>query len=145
MSDPDLQLHHGNVQLAGHYALLMEDAGDHEKAARLFDRIIAFADAACAEGIEDYCALGWNPYAIVGDRERTLEALRDHVVESHVRQNNYTLDDPSLDWLRDDPEFRELMELLQDDLAEQRAWIIEKECTGEMPPAPGIETTIDCG
>jgi tetratricopeptide (TPR) repeat protein len=144
LNDPNLQLGHDNFGLADIYAELLEQAGKHEDARLLVERIIAFANAACAEGIEDYCNVGWQPYAIMRDRDTTLEALRSHIVDARSREDNYTLDDPSLDWLRDDPEFHELLNILQEDLAKQRAWIIEKECAGDMPPAPGIETTIDC-
>ena len=92
-----------------------------------------------------YCDLGWRVYLGIRDRERTIAALRNEIVDRRDREYNAEFDDPGLDWLRDDPEFVEIMRALQDDLAKQRAWVTEKECAGEMPPAPGVETTIDCG
>ena len=128
-----------------YYATLLEEADDVVTAGRLFRDLAAFFDSSCAEARQGYCDLDFLVFAAGKEREKALAALRYRIVDQNSRIDNFQYDHRALDWLRDDPEFQELMRVRLADLDKQRAWVIEKECAGEMPPSPGIETTIDCG
>lgn len=140
----DPQPTYENISLVFYYVRLLDEAGQPDVADVLYQRIGEFADTVCAEQNLEDCDLGWRYYARSKDRVRTLESVHRQIVVNKDRTNNFQFDDPRLDWLRDDPEFEQLMRILQDDIAQQRAWVIAKECTGGMPAAPGISSTIDC-
>jgi hypothetical protein len=82
------------------------------------------------------CKHVWQLYAELELREDTLRALHWHIVDLHGRDENWMFDEPDLDWLRDDPEFQELMDILHSDLEMQRESVREMEANGEMPPLP---------
>ena len=49
---------------------------------------------------------------------------------------------PAFDFLREEPEFQELMAILDADFTRQREHLREMERNGEMPPAPGVTYDI---
>jgi tetratricopeptide (TPR) repeat protein len=83
-------------------------------------------------------------YATLGWKRETLDAMRRSIVDGHHRMTPiwYTL--PAYDFIRDEPEFKELMDVLHSDLAEQLRRVRQMECNGELAPAPGVEFEPVC-
>ena len=77
-------------------------------------------------------------YAALGLKEETLAAVRTAIVDRQNYSGNWMYAFPHFDFLRDEPEFKELMEIMHDNLAQQNERISEMERNGEMPPAPGV-------
>ena len=128
------------------YARLLEAAGYSNEARLRFERVAEFLDSLCAEDREDPTCrfLPWQVYAELGDRAKTLEWLRFSLTEMHYFAVSHLLGTESLDFLRDDPELQEIMDDMNAELDKQRARIRKLECDGEMPPAPGIDTSDFC-
>lgn len=78
-------------------------------------------------GIEDV-----QIYALQGRPEEALDALEEAVEAGWMYYSFSIWDDPSLDSLRDDPRFDELMERIRNNLAEERAWF-EKHKDDPLP------------
>ena len=51
---------------------------------------------------------------------------------------------PVYDFVRDEPEFREIMETLRAELAVQLKRVRAMECKGELAPAPGVVVEVPC-
>ena len=83
-------------------------------------------------------------YASMGQTEETLEALRRAIVDGHYRSVPMWYDLPVYDFIRDEPEFQELMEILHADLSEQLERVREMECNGELAPAPSVVLEVAC-
>ena len=128
------------------YARLLGAAGYSMDARRRFKVVADFLESICAEDDSniDCRYLPWQVYAHLGDRRKTLDWLRFGIVNKAYFANNQFFDDKSLDFVREDPEFRELMSYVDAEMDKQRTRIREMECAGEMPSAPGIDTSTFC-
>ena len=51
---------------------------------------------------------------------------------------------PVYDFVRDELEFREIMETLRAELAVQLKRVRAMECKGELAPAPGVVVEVPC-
>jgi tetratricopeptide (TPR) repeat protein len=83
-------------------------------------------------------------YASLGMKDETLEALRESIIDRNWRATPMWYDLPIYDFIRDDPQFQELMDIVHSDLAEQRQRVRAMECNGELAPAPGVELVLVC-
>lgn len=83
-------------------------------------------------------------YASLGRKKEALDAMRRSIVDGHHRITPIWYMLPAFDFIRDDPEFLELMEVLHTDLAEQLKRVREMECNGELAPAPGVKIEPVC-
>ena len=83
-------------------------------------------------------------YATLALKEETLAAMRRSIIDRHYRATNIWYSLPVFDFIRDEPEFRELMEIVHNDLAEQLKRVRKMECSGELAPAPGLAQLVDC-
>ena len=63
--------------------------------------------------------------------------MRTAIVERQNYSGTWMYAYPQFDFLRDEPEFQELMAILHANLDQQLERIREMERNGEMPPAPG--------
>jgi tetratricopeptide (TPR) repeat protein len=128
------------------YARLLEAAGYEEDARLRFEKVAAHLESACAEDLDEFSCryLPWQVYAELGDRRKTLDWLRFSLEDRPYFANNQNFDHESLDFLREDAEFRELMDYVDAEMDKQRARIRQLECDGEMPPAPAIDTSDFC-
>jgi tetratricopeptide (TPR) repeat protein len=82
--------------------------------------------------------------ATLGQKNETLEAMRRSIVDGHHRMTPIWYSLPHFDFVRDEPEFQELMDILHADLAEQLKRVREMECNGELAPAPDVEIELVC-
>ncbi len=108
-------------------AQAMIETGRQEQADRLLDTMLETVTRSrklqaggWRSGIEDV-----QVYSLQGKTEEALAALEEAVDSGWMFYAFTIWDDPSLDALRDDPRFDELMDRMRDNLAEQRQWFEE--------------------
>ena len=116
------------------YALNLMEAGQEQAAQQVLDKCLALALQLKGDslGLEDWI------YSTQKNREKVLAENRKLVVDLHQRAE-LDFSGPELDFIRDDPEFQELMKIFEDDLAQQRQRIRQMERNGELSPTPGID------
>ena len=78
-------------------------------------------------------------YAALRLKEETLAAMRRAIIDQQNYSGTWMYAFPPFDFIRDEPEFQELMEIFYANLARHLERIREMERNGEMPPAPGVE------
>jgi len=77
--------------------------------------------------------------ALLGRKEDALNALRREIMHDHRRiEASFRFARPEYDLLRDEPEFQQLMQMVNTDLREQLERIRAMERNGDLPPAPGV-------
>ena len=72
-------------------------------------------------------------------KEETLAAMRRVIVGKQNYSGSWMYKAPGFEFLWDDPEFQELMDIFHANLARQLEHVREMERNGEMPPAPGMD------
>lgn len=127
----------GNMAIAFNFSYNLMEAGEKAWGRDVLGRCLEVALDLPMQVEIDY----WlsQIYVLMEDREKTLDIMRNDKTgnpEEYLARQ--------FDFLRDDPEFQELMQELedmpvQDELAPQRERVLEMQHNGEMPPAPGIE------
>ena len=108
-------------------AQAMIETGRQEQADRLLDTMLETVTRSrklqaggWRLGIEDV-----QVYSLQGKKEEALAALEEAVDSGWMFYAFTVWDDPSLDALRDDPRFDELVDRMRNNLAEQRQWFEE--------------------
>jgi tetratricopeptide (TPR) repeat protein len=82
-------------------------------------------------------------YALRGEKERALAALREHAaVGMRYMWRWQFLYNPNLESIRDTPEFAAIVAEIEADMAEQLARVREMERNGELEPIPEVSATI---
>ena len=71
-------------------------------------------------------------------KEETLAAMRRAIVDNRNYSGSWMYKAPGFEFLWDEPEFQELMEIMHANLASQLERIREMERNGELAPAPGV-------
>ena len=78
-------------------------------------------------------------YALQGDKQKALSALRQAIDEGWRFNWRYTLKlDPTLESLHDEPEFQAMVAEIEADMAAQQARVREMERNGELEPIPEL-------
>jgi hypothetical protein len=81
-------------------------------------------------------------YALRGDRERALAALREGAEKGICYLWRFhLLHNPNLDSIRDTPEFAAIVAEIEADMATQLARVREMERNGELEPIPEVSAT----
>jgi tetratricopeptide (TPR) repeat protein len=116
-------------------------AGQDELAQAILQAAEKFLDHYCGDkppATIRYWDCHWriSVAALQGDRERTLAMLREEIVERSRRYDIEEFAMPEFDFVREEPEFQELVEILKVDLAQQLQNVREMERRGEIAPAP---------
>jgi tetratricopeptide (TPR) repeat protein len=112
-------------------------AGENELAQRMLDAASALIDRYCGaqpDATMQYWHCFWRPRiaALRGDREQTLALLRHEIIERNHRFAVQDYDLPEFDFVRDDPEFQQLVGIVRDDLARQLQNVREMDRRGEL-------------
>jgi TolB-like protein/tetratricopeptide (TPR) repeat protein len=138
--DPKVDLR--NYRVALDLALILSRTGERERAERLLERSV--------EPIQKRPRLGYygsgiadvQLYALRGERQKALSALRQAIDEGWRREWWYWLQKkPDLEPLHDAPEFQAMLEEIRADMAAQLERVREMERRGELvlaaePTAP---------
>jgi TolB-like protein/cytochrome c-type biogenesis protein CcmH/NrfG len=142
LGDDDPKVGRMNWVDAVYLALVLFKTGEKERANLLLEKSL--------QHIQTKPRLGWNGYvifdvdifALQGEKQKALAALRQAIDEGWRRYWWYTLKhDPDLVSLHDEPEYQAMVAEIEADMAEQLARVREMERNGELEPIPEIPAT----
>ena len=136
--DPDVNAF--NLFAAVDLALVLERHGEHEHANAILERSLNVIEKRPRLGTSGYWITDVRIYAQQQRPARALRALRRAIDEGwRVFVWYYLQYDPNLDSIRDLPEFRQLYDELQADLATQAKRVEDLRSSGELPAIPAAE------
>jgi len=118
------------------FATNLMEAGEDERAQRLLRDCRSYLETAERRD-EAYMLDPWI-YSLLGQKEETLAALRYAIEERNVRDEGLLFEPWHFDFVREEPEFQRLEEMVKTDLASQLQRVREMERNGELPAAPGV-------
>ncbi len=130
---------HGDCPAAINLALVLSKTGEPVRADQLLNRSF--------ERIHTISRLGWYGYGIAdvqlyalrGEKQKALSALRQAIDEGwRSRWWYYLKHDPNLESLHDEPEFQAMIAEIEADMAAQLARVREMERNGELEPIPEL-------
>ena len=116
----ELQVNRTNFRVAIDYALVLAKSGKQQRANALLDRCMKFINTIPRMGQEGYWIADAAIYALRGDTNAALTALRDAIDQGWRANWWYFLKhDPNFDAIRDEPGYQNMVQELQSDMAEQ--------------------------
>jgi tetratricopeptide (TPR) repeat protein len=124
-------------------ALPLSKLGEQERADLLLELSYQHIQTIPRIGWEGYWIADALIYALRGEKQKALEALRQAIDEGWRTLWWYYLErDPNLESLRDEPEYQAMVEEIEADMATQLERVREMLRVGELvlpaePPAPG--------
>lgn len=130
-----------NLREAMYYAANLLEAGDSVKAEQLLQGCLdALRTWQNETFVRESLALETELeiHAAGKRRDKTLALMRHFVVDQQNFSGGWMYEFPAFDFLRDDPEFQEIMEYFHAGLDKQLERVREMERNGELPPTPGI-------
>lgn len=136
---PEIDIY--NLREAMYYAANLLEVGDSVKAEQLLQGCLDALRAWQNETfVRDSLALETELeiHAAGKRRDKTLALMRRFVVDQQNFSGGWMFEFPAFDFLRDDPEFQEIMEYFHAGLDKQLERVREMERNGELPPTPGI-------
>jgi tetratricopeptide (TPR) repeat protein len=123
-------------------ALVSSKAGDQEHADLLLNRSLGHIQTRPRLGGSGYGIADVQIYALQGDKQKALSALRQAIDEGWRDAWRYFFKhDPNLESLHDEPEFQAMVAEIEADMAEQLARVREMERNGELEPIPEVSAT----
>jgi tetratricopeptide (TPR) repeat protein len=122
-------------------ALVLSKTGEQERADLLLDRSFQYIQTHQRLGNRGYDIADVQIYALKGDKQKALSALRQAIDEGWRFNWRYTLKhDPNLESLHDEPEYQAMVAEIEADMAAQLARVREMERNGELEPIPELAT-----
>jgi tetratricopeptide (TPR) repeat protein len=120
-------------------ALVLSKAGEQERADLLLNRSLGQIQTLPRLGEGGYRISDVRIYALQGDKQRALSALRQAVNEGWRNLWWYYLKrDPILESLHDEPEYQAMVAEIEADMAAQLERVREMERNGELEPIPEL-------
>ncbi len=139
LSGGDPKVDNRNYRVAIDLASVLTKTGEQERAIQLLNRT--------AQHIQTIPRLSWTGYGIAhvkiyalrGEKQKALAALRQAIDEGWRTHWWYYLEhDPNLASLHDEPEFAAIVAEIEADMAAQLARVREMERNGELEPIPEV-------
>jgi tetratricopeptide (TPR) repeat protein len=131
-----------NLWVAIDLALVLSKTGEQEHADRLLNRSLEHIQAMPRLGNRGYWFADAQIYALRGDKQKALSALRQAIDEGfRFLWWNFLKQDLSLESLHDEPEFQAMVKEIEADMADQLARVREMEKNGELEPIPEVSAT----
>jgi tetratricopeptide (TPR) repeat protein len=123
-------------------ALVLSKTGEQERADLLLDRSLQHIQAMPRLGNDGYWIADVQIYALQGEKQKALSALRQAIDEGWRAMWWYFLKhDPNLESLHDEPEFQAMVAEIEADMAAQLERVREMERNGELEPIPEVSAT----
>jgi tetratricopeptide (TPR) repeat protein len=141
LQDDEPGIHSGNFIAAIDLALVLTRTGEQERADLLLDRSLAFIRTIPRLGGlgEGYGIADVLIYALQGETEAALSALRQAIDQGwRTAWWLYLEHGPSLDSIRDEPEFQAMLKEIKADVAAQLEHVRAMEANGELAPVPAL-------
>jgi tetratricopeptide (TPR) repeat protein len=131
-----------NYQSAIDLALISSKIGQQQRADRLLESSLQYIQRIPRLGGYGYGIADVQIYALQGDKQKALSALRQAVDEGwRVGWWYFLKQDLSLESLHDEPEFQAMVAEIEADMAAQLARVREMERNGELEPIPEVSAT----
>jgi tetratricopeptide (TPR) repeat protein len=123
-------------------ALVLSRTGEQERADLLLHRSLQYIQTLTRLGTGGYGIADVQIYALQGEKQKALSALRQAVDEAWRYLWRYSLKyNPGLESLHDEPEFAAIIAEIEADMAAQLARVREMERNGELEPIPEVSAT----
>jgi tetratricopeptide (TPR) repeat protein len=123
-------------------ALVLSETDERERANLLLTRSLRHIQTLPRLGIGGYRIADAEIYALQGEKQKALAALRQAIDEGWRYLWRYSLKyDPSLESLHDEPKFQAMIAEIEADMAVQLARVREMERNGELEPIPEVSAT----
>jgi hypothetical protein len=138
ISETPPSVNEDNLEFAIDVALVLLRIGQRDRAEQLLDRSLDIILKATSQS--DSYVFGIQRvliYALRGNTEAALDTLRQ-TIDGGWREIwwMYLEIDPSLDSIRDEPEYQAMLQEVRDDMAVQRGRLEEWAATGQLEPIP---------
>jgi len=122
-------------------ALVLSETDEREQANLLLTRSLRHIQTLPRLGLYGYGFADAQIYALQGEKQKALSALRQAIDEGWRSLWRYSLKlDPNPESLHDEPEFQAMVAEIEADMAAQLARVREMERNGELEPIPEIST-----
>ncbi|MCZ6714595.1 MAG: protein kinase, partial [Deltaproteobacteria bacterium] len=139
--DPKVDLR--NYRAAVDLAMILSKTGHQEQADLLLDRSLQQIQRRPRLGEQGYGIADVQVYALRGEKQQALSALRQAIDEGWRADWWYELQHkPDLESLHDEPEFQAMVAEIEADMAAQLARVREMERNGELEPIPEVSATV---
>ncbi len=120
-------------------ALVLSKAGEQEHADLLLNRSLEHIQTLPRLGPGGHGIADVRIYALQGDKQKALSALRQAIDEGWRVSWRYSLEhDSTLESIRDTPEFAAIVAEIEADMAAQLERVREMERNGELEPIPEV-------
>jgi len=117
--------------------LVLSETDEREQANLLLTRSLRHIQTLPRLGLYGYGFADAQIYALQGEKQKALSALRQAIDEGWRSLWRYSLKlDPNLESLHDEPEFQAMVAEIEADMAAQLARVREMERNGELEPIP---------
>ena len=127
------------MRAAINLAFILSNTSEQDRADLLLDRSLQYIDTIPRLSWQGYGIADVKIYALQGDKQKALSALRQAIDEGWRSLWWYLLkQDPSLESLHDEPEFQAMLAEIEADMATQLARVQEMERNGELEPIPEL-------
>jgi tetratricopeptide (TPR) repeat protein len=128
-----------NYQAAIDLALISSKTGEQQRADWLLEGSLQYIQQIPRLGGSGYAIADVQIYALQGEKQKALSALRQAIDEGWRRYWWYSLkQDPTLESLHDEPEYQAMVAEIEADMAVQLARVREMERNGELEPIPEL-------
>jgi tetratricopeptide (TPR) repeat protein len=139
LSEANPKIDDDNFGIAIDLALVLIRTGERERADLLLDRSLDYIQNIPRVGRYGFEVAGIQIYALRGDKQQALLALRQAIDENWRSMWWYFLkQDPNLESLHDEPEFQAMVAEIEADMVAQLARVREMERNGELERIPDL-------
>jgi TolB-like protein/class 3 adenylate cyclase/Tfp pilus assembly protein PilF len=123
-------------------ALVLTKTGEQERVDLLLERSLRHMQTRPRLGFAGYWIDDVRIYALQGEKQKAMAALREAIDEGWRAWWWYFLErDPNLESLHDEPEFQAMVEEIRADMAAQLERVREMQRRGELTPIPSTDAS----
>jgi TolB-like protein/DNA-binding winged helix-turn-helix (wHTH) protein/Tfp pilus assembly protein PilF len=150
LNERDPTVDGSNRWAAIHLALVLAKSGEQDRADLLLSRSLQYIQTVPRRGEAGYGIADVQIYALQGEKQKALSALRQAIDEGWRGSWRYSLEswqyslkyNSALESLHDEPEFQAMVAEIEADMAAQLARVREMERNGELAAIPRGETNL---